>query len=74
MQNSDINEPINDEEIRKAINQLHNGKSSAIDNIKNEHIKSTAHVMIPIYKKNYLTLDCGITPESWSIGIIKLFY
>ena len=57
MQNSDINEPINDEEIRKAINQLHNGKSSGIDNIKNEHIKSTAHVMIPIYKKNYLTLS-----------------
>ena len=58
MQNSDINEPINDEEIRKAISQLHNGKSSGIDNIKNEHIKSTTHVMIPIYKKkNYLTIS-----------------
>ena len=36
-----------------------------IDNIKNEHIKSTAHVMIPIYKKLFnLILDCGIIPES----------
>ena len=35
MQNSDINESINDDEIRKAINQLHRGKSSGIDNIKN---------------------------------------
>ena len=76
MQNSDINEPINDEEIRKAINQLHNGKSSGIDNIKNEHIKFTAHIMIPIYIKKLfnLILDCGIIPESWSIGIIKPSY
>ena len=59
MQNSDINEPINDEEICNAINQLHNGKSSGMDNIKNEHIKSTAHVMILIYKKLFnLILDC----------------
>ena len=75
MQNSDINVPINDEEIRKAINQLHNGKSSGVDNIKNEHIKSTAYVMIPIYKKLFnLVLDCGIIPESWPIGIIKPVY
>lgn len=74
-QNYEINEPINDAEIQKAINHLHNGKSSGIDNIKNEHIKSTSDVMLPIYRKLFnIILDSGIIPESWSIGIIKPIY
>lgn len=75
MQNRIINEPINEAEIHKAIKQLHNGKSSGIDNIKNEHIKYTAHLMVPIYKKVFnIIFDSGKIPESWSIGVIKPIY
>lgn len=53
-------------EIVKAINQLHNSKSSGVDNTKNEHIKVTNNVMLPIYLKLFnLILDKGVVPESW---------
>ena len=75
MQNSEINEPITDAKIRKAINQLHNGKSFGIDDIKNEHIKATTDVMISLYNKLFnLIFDSGIIPESWSVRISKPIY
>ena len=75
MQNSEINEPITDAKIRKAINQLHNGKSFGIDDIKNEHIKATMDVMISLYNKLFnLIFDSDIIPESWSVRISKPIY
>lgn len=73
--NAEINQPITESEILKAIKQLNNDKSPGIDNIKNEHIKSTCTLMLPIYIKLFnLVFDKGVIPESWSVGVIKPIY
>ena len=70
--NNEINGNITENEILSATKLLKNNKSSGLDNILNEYIKSTIHVMIPIYKKLFnLILDTGIVPESWTCGVIK---
>ncbi|MEW8547649.1 MAG: hypothetical protein AB2693_29425 [Candidatus Thiodiazotropha sp.] len=74
-ENEEINQPIMEAEILKAISQLHNNKSSGVDNIKNEHIKATSNVMLPIYLKLFnLVFDKGVVPESWELGVIKPIY
>ena len=41
----------------------------------NEHIKSSLHIMLPIYHKYFnLIFDSGIIPKSWTEGrIIQIF-
>ena len=73
--NEEINRPISESEILKAVKQLKNNKSSGIDNIKNEHIKSTINIMLPIYTKLFnLVFNSGKIPESWTLGVIKPIY
>lgn len=73
--NEQINRPITESEIEKAIKNLKNNKSSGLDNIKNEHIKVSSTVMLPIYTKLFnLIFDHGFIPESWSVGTIKPIY
>ena len=68
----DINLPITEKEILDSIKSLKNNKAHGPDSIVNEHIKSTAHIMIPTYVKLFnLILDSGIIPESWTVGTIK---
>ena len=75
VENKEINESICENEIRKAINQLRNNKSSGVDEVKNEHIKATSAIMLPIYTKLFnLVFDTGIIPESWTLGVIKPIY
>lgn len=75
VENKEINEPISESEILQAICQLHNNKASGVDDIKNEHIKNTANIMLPIYTKLFnLIFDTAIIPESWTLGIIKPIY
>ena len=70
-----MNQPITESEILKNVKLLKNNKVSDIDNIVNEHIKSTAYLLLPIYCKLFnVILDTGIIPQSWSIGIIKPIY
>ena len=70
--NEELNLPITEAEILKAINGLKCNKSSGLDNIKNEHIKNTCNTMLPIYCKLFnIIFDTGIIPESWSLGTIK---
>ena len=72
--NEELNKPIS-EPVRAAIKQLHNNKSAGLDNIKNEHIKSTSNAMIPIYTKLFnLIFDNAVIPESWSLGVIRPIY
>jgi hypothetical protein len=78
-ENNDINEeidsPISEKEITDAIKSLKNNKSPGFDNIVNEQIKATAHIMLPIYIKLFnMLFDNGIIPESWTIGTIKPIY
>ena len=74
-ENAHLNRQISESEVRVAINQLKNNKSAGIDNIKNEHIKSTSCQMIPTYTKLFnLVFDTAIIPECWSVGVIKPIY
>ena len=67
-----INQPITETEILEAINGLRNDKSCGIDNIKNEHIKFTSQIMLPIYCKLFnVIFESGLIPENWSVGTIK---
>ncbi|MCG8110258.1 MAG: reverse transcriptase family protein, partial [Candidatus Thiodiazotropha taylori] len=73
--NNEINSPITENEIIKAIRSLKNNKSPGIDEIKNEHIKSSLEYLLPIYHKLFnLIFDKGIIPESWLIGNILPIY
>ena len=46
-----------------------------MDNIKNEQIKASSHIMAPIYIKLFnLIFEYGLVPESWSVGTIKHIY
>ena len=58
--NDDLNEPISEDEIIKCIKNLKNNKSCGDDNIKNEYIKSTANLLLPLYVK----LDVGTLSPS----------
>lgn len=49
--NEEINQPINAQEILSAVKMLKNNKSPGIDNVLNEHIKNTVHLLVPIYIK-----------------------
>ncbi|MEW8547740.1 MAG: reverse transcriptase domain-containing protein, partial [Candidatus Thiodiazotropha sp.] len=70
--NEQINQPITETEIKEAINALRNDKSSGLDNIKNEHIKFSSQIMLPIYCKLFnIIFETGLIPESWSVGTIK---
>ena len=73
--NEQINEPITESEVSTAIKNLHSNKSPGHNNIKNEHIKSTAHIMLPIYCKLFnIIFDTGIIPDAWSLDTIKPIY
>lgn len=73
--NFEINSPIKESEIVYIVNNLKNDKSCAQDGIINEYLKSTLHLMLPIYTKLFnLVFDTGIIPEEWLVGVIKPVY
>ena len=51
MLNEELNVSITSEEILQATKALKNNKSPGLDNIPNEHLKSTITVMSPLYVK-----------------------
>ena len=70
-----LNSSITEGEILKCIKMLKNNKSSANDDIINEHIKYTSNIMLPIYVSFFnIVFDSGIIPESWLEGIIRPVY
>ena len=70
-----LNSPITDSEILKCIKLLKNNKACANDEIINEYIKSTSHIMLPLYTSFFnLIFETGTLPESWLEGIIKPIY
>ena len=61
-----LNDPISNKEINTAIKLLKLNKSSGIDDVLNEHIISTKHIFVPIYRKLFnLILENGIVPRDW---------
>ena len=72
---SALNNPINQHEISAAIKALKLNKSSGIDEIINEYIISTKHLMLPIYEKLFnIILNSGIVPSDWIKGNIIPIY
>lgn len=71
-----LNSPFTNSEISKVINKCKNGKAfSRSDNISNEYIKSTEHIMLPIYTKLFnKILETGLIPTTWSEGYIIPIY
>ena len=70
--NEILNSEITSEEIIEAVKRVKNNKASGIDDIMNEHLKSTLDCLIPVYLKLFnLILDSGKIPESWLTGIVK---
>ena len=70
-----INDPITVEEIRLTVAKLSNGKACGLDKILNEHIKSSLHIMMPIYHRYFnMILDSGKIPKSWTEGCIVPIY
>ena len=73
--NDEINGRITLNEILENVKKLKTNKSCGIDSVLNEHIKSTIHIMGPLYERLFnLILDCGVIPEVWTIGLIKPIY
>ena len=75
-ENNDVlDQEITVTEIKNAILKLKNNKACGIDNIINEHIKSTVDCMMPVYVKMFnIVYSSGIIPDSWRTGIIKPIY
>ena len=66
-----LNGPINEEEVMRNIKKLKNNKSPACDMMLNEYIKSTKHLLCPLYVKMFnKILDTGVMPSEWSVGTI----
>ena len=70
-----LNSPITEDEIKKVVSNLKNGKAFGVDEVLNEYIKSTVADLLPIYVKLFnLILDTGFVPEIWSTGIMITIY
>ena len=68
---NNLNEPITEEEITKAIKSLKNGKAAGLDKITNEYIKSSSEALMTLYHRLFNKIfDTGFVPESWLIGCI----
>jgi hypothetical protein len=67
----EINGQITADEISKFVKDFKIEKTCYHDNIINEYIKSSAHLLIPIYFKSF---NCILVPGTWLSGnIIPIF-
>lgn len=70
-----LNVAISQTEISSAIRGLKTGKSPGYDEILNEYIKCTEHLLMPVYIKLFNTIfDTGTLPEAWLEGKIRPIY
>lgn len=70
-----LNNPINKEEIRKAVKSLKNGKAAGTDYISNEMIKVGINELIdPLCKVFNLVFQTGNFPKVWNESYISLIH
>lgn len=75
LSNDQLDACITVEEIKLNALKLLNGKACGLDSIMNEHIKSTLHLMMPIYHKLFnIIFDTGLIPSAWTEGCIIPIY
>ena len=69
--NQTFNKHITQDDIRKSIKRHKNNKASGEDKIRNECIKATQQVMLPVYEKIFnLIFSSGKVPSIWLEGNI----
>ncbi|MEW8548127.1 MAG: reverse transcriptase family protein, partial [Candidatus Thiodiazotropha sp.] len=69
--NIELNREISEFEIKQAIKSLKNNKACADDLIRNEFIKASESIFMPIYVRLFnIVLDTGCVPEIWTKGFI----
>ena len=69
--NEILNSDITENEVKKAILKLKNGKAAGDDNVLNEYIKCSADIMIQTYTNLFNEiLHSGIYPSAWSLGTV----
>ena len=67
----ELNAPFTENELKKALKNLKNNKSTGPDDILNEQIKTSFPKMKDIYLKLFNTiLESGCYPEGWAEGMI----
>ena len=63
---------IKDKEILNSITKLKNNKSSGLDSIRNEMIKTGVNIFLPCLKKLFnLIFSSGFYPSTWAKGYIS---
>lgn len=70
-----LNCKITEDEIKKNISKLKNGKAGGVDRIINEYIKNSSDKLMPLY--TYLfnkIMDEGKFPSEWKVGMIVPIY
>ena len=71
----ELDEPITQDEIKKAINGLTPNKSCGTDDILNEYFIHAANILIdPLEKLFNKIFESGIFPRQWSTGVIVFYY
>ena len=71
LDSTSLNTPFTEQEVRKQIQRLKNGKACGIDAIVNEFIKSSPLEMVALLVKFFnLILISETMPSNWSIGVI----
>ena len=63
--------PITDDEIKSVSKTLKNKKAPSSDLIKNEMLKASYEIMLPVYQKLFnFILNTAVFPSSWCEGLI----
>ena len=72
---SELDEPISQEEIKKASKKLNPNKACALDSIINEYLKESMNVILqPLQNLFNYTLDKKSFPRQWAKGVIIPIY
>ena len=73
--NNNLNIPIIEIKIKKAIKNLKNKKSAGNNRIRNEMLMCSANLIIsPLTKLFNIILEAGIYPDLWTKGLITPIY
>ena len=70
-----LNSPISEDEVKKAVKRLKNGKACGEDKILNEMIKAFSETHMGVLTNIFnIVLQSGHMPHEWVIGSIKPIY
>ena len=74
-QNDTFNAPFTEDEVKKLITDLRNGKACGLDHLRNEFLKSLPDDNISVITRLFnVVLMTGLVPEAWCIGAIVPLY